>query len=97
MPSLDCVLFVESLFGSIWAVMLPHFIWSWLSSGSARCPGAPYGGARHRIVLIICDRLTAKASVTFGVYIQFPPYSSVSAAFWATLKGDTLYVVMTIA
>ena len=35
--------------------------------------------------------------VTFGVYIQFPPYSSVSAAFWATLKGDTLYVVMTVA
>ena len=23
------------------------------------------------------------------------PYGSVSAAFWATLRGDTLYVVMT--
>ena len=33
--------------------------------------------------------------VTFGVYIQFPPYSGVSAAFWATLKGDTARVVMT--
>ena len=28
MPSLDCVLFVESLFGSIWVVMLPHLHWS---------------------------------------------------------------------
>ena len=34
--------------------------------------------------------------VTFGVYIQFPPYIVVSAAFWATLKGDTARVVMTV-
>ena len=29
------------------------------------------------------------------VYIQSPPYNGVSAAFWATLKGDTARVVMT--
>ena len=34
-------------------------------------------------------------NVTFVVYIQFAPYSDVSAAFWATLKGDTMRVVMT--
>ena len=34
--------------------------------------------------------------VTFGVYIQFPPYIVVSAAFWATLKDDTARVVMTV-
>ena len=33
--------------------------------------------------------------VTFGVYTVPRPYGSVSAAFWATLSGVTLYVVMT--
>ena len=33
--------------------------------------------------------------MTFVVYIQFAPYSDVSVAFWANLKGDTARVVMT--
>ena len=33
------------------------FIWTWLSFSGARCPGALYGGARHRIVLTICAGL----------------------------------------
>ena len=46
----------------------------------ARCAGGGGGG-----------------NVTFGVYIYSSrPYSGVSAAFWATLKGVTLYVVMTV-
>ena len=34
--------------------------------------------------------------MTFGVYRQFPPLCDVSAAFWATLKGDTARVAMTV-
>ena len=43
----------------------------------------------------VCAGGGGGCNVTFGVYIQFLPYSSVSAAFWATLKGDTARVVMT--
>ena len=34
--------------------------------------------------------------VTFGVYSSSRPYSGVSVAFWATLRGDTARVAMTV-
>ena len=46
--------------------------------------------------LVLKHVCAGRGNVTFGVYIYSSrPYGSVSAAFWATLKGDTLYVIMT--
>ena len=40
-------------------------------------------------------RCAGGGNVTFVVYTVPRPYGSVRAAFWATLRSVTLYVVMT--
>ena len=36
-------------------------------------------------------------NVTFNVYKGFPPYRSVSTAFWTTLNYDATCVVLTVS
>ena len=59
------------------------------------CPEASPNSWSLLITSLACE-LCLTISVTFGVYIQLPPYIVVSAAFWATLKGGTAHVVMTV-
>ena len=51
-----------------------------------------------KLSLVLKHVCARRGNVTFCVYVYSSrPYSSVSAAFWATLRGDTLYVAMTLA
>ena len=75
----------------------------WLKSqgggGEASCVEAPLFNIFRLYMkwsLVSKHICAGGGNVTFGIYIQFPPYIVVSAAFWATLKGDTARVVMTV-